>query len=82
MTVTLGMALLRPSPEAPGFELGFKVADVEGGYAERLVWDAPLVTALTDRPWGQRTTHAQDSDGRPMELAQAMAPGRSALGAV
>lgn len=82
MAATLGMALIRPPLEAPGFELGFKVENVDAAYAELLAKGAPPVTAPTDRPWGQRTAYVRDPDGHLIELAQAVPPGRSADKAV
>jgi hypothetical protein len=34
MAKTLGMPLAAPGPDAPGFEIGFKVPDVDAAYRE------------------------------------------------
>ena len=63
---------LEPAPQsAPGFELGFKVADVDAAYAEVLAGGASPITEPTTRPWGQRTAYIRDPDGHLIELAQA-----------
>ena len=62
---------LRPPPEdAPGFELGFKVDDVDAAWATLLERGARPAVAPTDRPWGQRTAYVRDPDGHWIELAQ------------
>ena len=70
MATVLGFDLDAPSPIAPGFELGFKVADVDAAYAEILAAGATPVTEPTTRPWGQRTAYVRDPDGYLIELAQ------------
>lgn len=73
MASTLGVASLRdPDPDAPGFELGFKVDDVDAAYAELVAAGAEPATAPTDRPWGQRTAYVRDPDGNLIELAAAV----------
>ncbi|MEH6358616.1 MAG: VOC family protein [Pseudomonadales bacterium] len=70
MSTTLGMKLKAPDPDAPGFELGFKVDDVDEAYRELRENGAPEVIAPTTRPWGQRTAYVRDPDGHLIELAQ------------
>lgn len=71
MAETLGRADLgAPDPDAPGFELGFKVDDVDAAYAELVAAGATAAVAPTDRPWGQRTAYLRDPDGHLVELAQ------------
>lgn len=70
MAQTLGMSLISPADNAPGFELGFKVPDVNAAFAEIVAHGAPVVTPPTDRPWGQRTAYIRDPDGHLIELAQ------------
>ena len=73
MASTLGVEPLRPpEPDAPGFELGFKVDDVDAVYAEVVAAGAPAVTPPTDRPWGQRTAYVRDPDGHLVEFATAI----------
>jgi catechol 2,3-dioxygenase-like lactoylglutathione lyase family enzyme len=74
MAKTLGMALDPPAPSAPGFEVGFKVADVDAAFAELVARGAPPVTPPMDRFWGQRTAYVRDPDGHLVELAQALRP--------
>jgi lactoylglutathione lyase len=69
MADTLGIGPLRaPDPDAPGFELGFKVEDVDAAYADITAAGATAVTPPTDRPWGQRTAYVRDPDGHLVEL--------------
>jgi catechol 2,3-dioxygenase-like lactoylglutathione lyase family enzyme len=70
MSETLGMELTEPPPNAPGFEIGFKVADVDAAYAVLIERGAVSQTPPTDRPWGQRTAYVRDPDGHLVELAQ------------
>ena len=70
MAKTLGMALNPPVSNAPGFELGFKVSDVDAGFAELIARGAQPVMPPTDRFWGQRTAYLRDPDGHLIELAQ------------
>lgn len=77
MARTLERALRPPPEDAPGFELGFKVDDVDAAYAALLGRGARPAVAPTDRPWGQRTAYVRDPDGHWIELAQPIAgPGR------
>ena len=71
MASTLGRDHLDPpDARAPGFEVGFKVDDVDAAYAELTARDVPGVVEPTDRPWGQRTAYLADPDGHLVELAQ------------
>jgi len=70
MAKTLGMALDPPVSSAPGFELGFKVSDVDVAFAELIARGAQPVMPPTDRFWGQRTAYLRDPDGHLIELAQ------------
>jgi len=71
MAATLGVDALRPpAPDAPGFELGFKVDDVDAAYEELVAAGAEPATPPRDRPWGQRTAYVRDPDGHLIELAQ------------
>lgn len=71
MSEVLGFAIDTPSPRAPSFELGFKVADVDSVFAALLSAGAESACAPTDRDWGQRTAYVRDPDGYLVELAQA-----------
>lgn len=71
--------LAAPAPDAPGFELGFKVADVDAAWAELTGRGVPGAVPPTDRHWGQRTAYLRDPDGHLIELAQPLgdpAPGQ------
>jgi lactoylglutathione lyase len=70
MAETLGSELEPPSPNAPAFELGFKVDDCDVAYDELVTAGATPALAPTDRPWGQRTAYVRDPDGHLVELAQ------------
>lgn len=70
MGKTLGIALQQPAPDAPGFEIGFKVNDVDAAFAELVQRGAAPVTLPTTRAWGQRTAYVRDPDGHLIELAQ------------
>jgi len=70
MQSTLGFPIRAPDPVAPGFELGFKVEDVDGAFAELVTHGAPVVAPPTDRAWGQRTAYVRDPDGHLIELAE------------
>ncbi|MDH3442878.1 MAG: VOC family protein [Deltaproteobacteria bacterium] len=74
MAKTLGMALEAPPLSAPGFEIGFKVADVDGAFGELVARGGVPVVAPTDRLWGQRTAYIRDPDGHLIELAQDKKP--------
>ena len=70
MAKTLGRALVAPAEDAPGFELGFKVEDVDAAFRELAASGAAVVSEPTDRFWGQRTAYLRDPDGHLIELAQ------------
>jgi catechol 2,3-dioxygenase-like lactoylglutathione lyase family enzyme len=70
MAKTLGLSLQAPDANAPAFEIGFKVADVDAAVSELIARGAALVTPPTDRFWGQRTAYVRDPDGHLIELAQ------------
>ena len=70
MAKTLGMALDSPVSNAPGFELGFKVSDVDAAFTELIARGAQPVMPPTDRFWGQRTAYLRVPDGHLIELAQ------------
>ena len=69
MATTLGVDSLRSPPaDAPAFELGFKVDDVDAAYRQVTAAGAQPATPPTDRPWGQRTAYVRDPDGHLIEL--------------
>jgi lactoylglutathione lyase len=70
MEKTLGMPLEPPAPHSPGFELGFKVEDVDAAFRELVKRGATPTTPPITRPWGQRTAYIRDPDGHLIELAQ------------
>jgi catechol 2,3-dioxygenase-like lactoylglutathione lyase family enzyme len=70
MEKILHIPLQPPSPQAPGFEIGFKVADVDAAFAELVARGAAPAAPPTDRFWGQRTAYVRDPDGHLIELAQ------------
>src|ERR1043166_9216098 len=59
MEQTLGMALQSPLSNAPGFEIGFKVADVDQASNEVTAAGAQAAMPPTDRFWGQRTAYVR-----------------------
>jgi lactoylglutathione lyase len=70
MATTLGMPLDKPSADAPAFEIGFKVDDVDAAVNELVARGAAPAVPPTDRFWGQRTAYVRDPDGHLIELAQ------------
>ena len=70
MSKALGFEIAAPPAGATGFELGFKVDDVDAAYAEVLAGGAAAVTPPTPRAWGQRTAYVRDPDGHLIEFAQ------------
>lgn len=74
MGKTLGMALRSPVQDAPGFEIGFKVSNVDTAFAELVGLGATSALPPTTRPWGQRTAYVRDPDGHLIELAQDLRP--------
>jgi catechol 2,3-dioxygenase-like lactoylglutathione lyase family enzyme len=74
MAKILAMPLEPPAANAPGFEIGFKVADADAAFAELVAGGAPPVAPPTDRFWGQRTAYVRDPDGHLVEFAQDLRP--------
>jgi lactoylglutathione lyase len=70
MSKTLGLPLQAPPHDAPGFEIGFKVSDVDAAFEELVSKGASPAMEPTTRPWGQRTAYVRDPDGHLVELAQ------------
>lgn len=70
MAATLDQPLEPPARGAPGFEIGFLVADVDAAYREITEAGAEPVKEPTDRFWGQRTAYVRDPDGHLVELVQ------------
>jgi lactoylglutathione lyase len=70
MSEALRTPLHAPDPDAPGFEIGFKVDDVDVAWVELVGLGATPVVPPTTRPWGQRTAYVRDPDGHLVELAQ------------
>lgn len=70
MSEALGFEIVTSQAGAAGFELGFKVDDVDAAYAEVLTGGAAAVTPPTTRAWGQRTAYVRDPDGHLIEFAQ------------
>jgi len=70
MAKTLGTPLKKPSQNAPGFEIGFKVPDADAAFSELVARGASPTMPPTTRPWGQRTAYVRDPDGHLIELAQ------------
>jgi lactoylglutathione lyase len=70
MAKTLAMSLQAPPVNAPGFEIGFKVDDVDAAVSELVARGASPAVPPTDRFWGQRTAYVRDPDGHLIELAQ------------
>lgn len=70
MARTLGRPLRAPDPDAPAFELGFKVPDCDAAFAELVASGARPVCPPTTREWRQRTAYVSDPDGHLIEIAQ------------
>jgi len=70
MEQSLGLELSAPNPTAPGFELGFKVADVDAAFAELVARGTAVVCEPLDRPWGQRAAVFRDPDGHLIEIIE------------
>ena len=70
MAKPLGIALDPPASNAPGFEVGFKVLDVDEAFVELIARGAQPMVPPTDRFWGQRTAYVRVPDGHLIELAQ------------
>ena len=70
MAEILDMSLDAPAANTPGFEIGFKVADVDAAFSDLVARGALPAVPPTDRLWGQRTAYVRDPDGHLIELAQ------------
>jgi len=70
MSETLGREILSGARERPGFELGFKVNDVDAAFAEAVASGAESAVKPTTKFWGQRTAYVYDPDGHLIEFAQ------------
>ncbi len=70
MSTILSKPLQAPSSSAPGFEIGFKVAEVDAAFGELVARGAAPAVPPTDRFWGQRTAYIRDPDDHLIELAQ------------
>lgn len=70
MSKILAKPLDMPNASSPGFEIGFKVADVDAAFSELVARGARPVVLPTDRFWGQRTAYLCDPDGHLIELVQ------------
>lgn len=70
MSKTLGTMLEPPTKEAPGFEIGFKVDDVDRAFKKLVEKVAVPALEPTTRHWGQRTAYIRDPDGHLIELAE------------
>ena len=67
---SLGRPLVAPDPDAPGFELGFKVPDVDAAFAELKERGVAVAREPVDRPWGQRAAVFCDPDGHLIEIIE------------
>ena len=72
MARTLNRPLERAAANAPGFEIGFLVDDVEIAFEALTAAGAEPIQAPTTRDWGQRTAYVSDPDGHLIELAQSV----------
>ncbi len=72
MQETLGFVLRPAADDRPGFELGFKVDDIDAAFEELLEGGAVSASPPVDRPWGQRTGYVRDPDGHLIELVQTL----------
>ena len=70
MSATLDLELEPPARNAPGFEIGFLVADVDAAFADIVAAGAEPVKPPMDRFWGQRTAYLRDPDGHLIELVE------------
>ena len=70
MEKILAIALEPPAANAPGFEIGFKVPDVDSAFSDFVARGAFPAVPPRDRAWGQRTGYVRDPDGHLIELAQ------------
>lgn len=58
----------------PQGEVAFFVDDVDSEYQRLQALNVAVLSAPTDRPWGERTLHIADPDGNVIELTQALQP--------
>ena len=70
MSRTIGKRLKKPLTDSQGFEIGFKVEDVDTLYVQLLDQGVEGAAEPTDRPWGQRTAYIYDPESNLIELAQ------------
>ena len=70
MSETLGREISAPDRDHPGFELGFKVDDVDAVFAELVAAGVEAAVQPTTKFWGQRTAYVYDPDGHLVEFAQ------------
>lgn len=64
------VVLIVADRDHPGFELGFKVDDVDATFAEVVATGAEAAVPPTTKFWGQRTAYVYDPDGHLVEFAQ------------
>lgn len=74
MSDTLGRKIQKPDRDHPGFEIGFKVDDVDAAFAEVIESGAEIAVVPTTKFWGQRTAYVYDPDGHLVEFAQDLPP--------
>ena len=70
MSETLGREISAPHRDQPGFELAFKVDDVDAAFAEVVAAGFEAAVQPTTKFWGQRTAYIYDPDGHLIEFAQ------------
>jgi catechol 2,3-dioxygenase-like lactoylglutathione lyase family enzyme len=70
MAVATGLELQIPASDAPGFELGFVVEDVDAAFRELQDLGVEVASPPADRLWGQRGGLIRDPDGHLIELIQ------------
>ncbi len=70
MSETLGREISAADRDQPGFELGFKVDNVDAVFAEVVAAGIEPAVEPTTKFWGQRTAYVYDPDGHLVEFAQ------------
>ncbi len=70
MSETLGREISAADRDQPGFELGFKVDNVDAVFAEVVAAGIEPAVEPTTKFWGQRTAYVFDPDGHLVEFAQ------------
>lgn len=70
MSRTIRRDVHKPSKGSYGFEIGFKVDDVDAVYKSLLEKGVKGVVEPEDRPWGQRTAYISDPENNLIEIAQ------------